>query len=1275
MKRMKFIFGLLFCGLLLTACFAPKNSEPLVTIQSVSSTTPTNNAKPTSVRSLVINYASEVNRVSAEQALTLYAGDYDVTQNPVTFTKLTLTSICDGYWRASNANTVPISFNWDIEGGTEKAVGVAQPGSTYFYSSKGTKTLRVLVGAALQQKKAQVATACTTQGIRTFAWDTGSLKLTQTFAPRPLGKYTLVVSTGLVTTTGANPANPYISKFSVIRNPNLPKISLSSPIAFGGGGFNFEAYGAGVDGSTYSWNFGDGTSQTGEAVYKTYTNPGLYTVTLSVTSPTGTVTTAKTTVAQHKNIHDAPSTRANSTNKTFTFDAGANLPGFVYQWNFGDGKSAIGYTVTKTYTALGFYDVELKVIDNRTEEAKLVAQGYTQGEIEELKAEGLLSDLEAQAVTPVVAAVEPTRVNSWKTKPSAKFTATTTANPGSVAMGRVPFTVNFDASTSTSSSTATYTWDFGDGSPTVTGTTPTTSHTYTIAGRYMITLSVKDADNQVDTANTYVFAWATNLKILTGVTYKVTTPALMAEWEKIQAESETSSNLNSLSEGLEPQAVATFASDYPYVIHKDVASIRTTFYPLAGVFVKADLSAFRNGIQVTPNVTPGINGVPDTNGNYTQIQFTNTAYTKPLTTGTNLSSLVYQLAGGTQEILQYYQVFAGLRVPRVVISILPDEQLPGNMPSPILTENTVQVNGKTELMLQVNIRESEAAAGFAEFEVPVYGVNDTGSQMSNLDGLFKARFTQVGVESSVVDGVMIDGKAYIKVKVPLSTYANGSTQLDLTTVQLYAANQTCDAQSLYDFAPGVIPGVTGGFAFCNTLTASYEAPVGSAVPVFAYTLPADYLTRTNRVYLGKDTAEQTKYDNNVKDVPGDVARLVLGFIPILGDGVDFIEQAVNSAIGANVDEVMITLAAAGLILDLTTGGIADISAPVKGIYRFSRDFASGALADGIKEIVQQGIIAGKGSTAILNDLNTLIGVSAKLIWKCGFECLGKTDGISKALIDEGSGQAADTFKRIEQMIKDTEAVGGDGATSLKIVDGLRQQPCLVLNTLVPLAGGCVDGIISQLKSAESAISSLNLPGLGAKEVSGLFAHVCCKLNIEGSRKLLDDLVGSINGGDVKGKIGEIINAARAKKVGLKPIKLASDNIGNNVDADMISEVITSSITTPGTRFAIDQVKAGNSALGGARTQFMNLVTNLQNNSSGLCNAIPSCNNQSVGGRFVYTDVQRLYTSVDDFIANSAIPFSKADCLAAEAVNAFIIFTQFGPNDFSKQFRVDCNKLP
>jgi PKD repeat protein len=535
--KLVMVFTILLVGV--SAGFRPDSSIPEVTTQSVTSTTPTNNAKPTSVRSLVINYASAVDRVSAEQSLNLYTGNYDLTQNPASFIKLTLASICDGYWRVTNSNTLPISFTWSIDSSTEKSIGVAQPGVTYFYSSRGTKTLRVLVGTTLQQAKAQVAKVCTTQGARTFTWDAGSLKLTQTFSARPLGKYTIAVSTGLMTLAGVHPAEAYVSKFSVIRNPNLPKISLSSPIAFGGGGFNFEAYGAGVEGSTYSWSFGDGTSAGGEAVFKQYTNPGLYTVTLTVTDPTGTVTTAKTTVAQHKNIHDAPSTRANSTNKTFTFDAGASLPGFVYQWNFGDGKSAIGSSVSKTYTNLGFYDVELKVVDNRTEEAKLIAQGYTQAEITELKEAGVLSELEAQAVTEVIAARELTRVNSWKTKPNAKFTATSPQLiAGDVTAGNAPVTISFDAGTSTTASTETYTWDFGDGTPTATGLT--TSHTYTTAGRFLVTLTVKDADNQIDTANTFVFVLAAGVKMSSPVRYSQTTPGLQANQDDLEIKEESS---------------------------------------------------------------------------------------------------------------------------------------------------------------------------------------------------------------------------------------------------------------------------------------------------------------------------------------------------------------------------------------------------------------------------------------------------------------------------------------------------------------------------------------------------------------------------------------------------------------------------------------------------------------------------------------------------------------------------------------------------------------
>jgi hypothetical protein len=83
----------------------------------------------------------------------------------------------------------------------------------------------------------------------------------------------------------------------------------------------------------------------------------------------------------------------------------------------------------------------------------------------------------------------------------------------------------------------------------------------------------------------------------------------------------------------------------------------------------------------------------------------------------------------------------------------------------------------------VNIRESEAQA-FAEFDVPVYAVNAQGSHLTNLDGLFRAKFENV-VESEVTDGVMVQGKAFIKVKLPLNVYGNGQP-IDLTRVRVYA---------------------------------------------------------------------------------------------------------------------------------------------------------------------------------------------------------------------------------------------------------------------------------------------------------------------------------------------------------------------------------------------------------------------------------------------------------------------------------------------------------
>ncbi len=100
--------------------------------------------------------------------------------------------------------------------------------------------------------------------------------------------------------------------------------------------------------------------------------------------------------------------------------------------------------------------------------------------------------------------IEPTVV------PNRPPTARITASPSS---GAVPLAVSFDGSTSSdpdAGDTLTYTWDFGDGSPAETTTGPTTTHTYTTAGSFTSTLTVRDnhgaastvASARIDPGNT-----------------------------------------------------------------------------------------------------------------------------------------------------------------------------------------------------------------------------------------------------------------------------------------------------------------------------------------------------------------------------------------------------------------------------------------------------------------------------------------------------------------------------------------------------------------------------------------------------------------------------------------------------------------------------------------------------------------------------------------------------------------------------------------------------
>lgn len=149
--------------------------------------------------------------------------------------------------------------------------------------------------------------------------------------------------------------------------------------------------------------------------------------------------------------------------------------GFIlkWEWDFGDGESGVGESISHTYDTPGTYDVTLRVTDDDSATAT------------------------ASRTITVTAAEEPGGAGAG---PTASFTATPL-------VGAAPLSVTFNASASAYAGHAItyYSWDFGDG---VTGTGMTTTHTYAplVTTTYNVVLRIIAADNTEDTATKSITA-------------------------------------------------------------------------------------------------------------------------------------------------------------------------------------------------------------------------------------------------------------------------------------------------------------------------------------------------------------------------------------------------------------------------------------------------------------------------------------------------------------------------------------------------------------------------------------------------------------------------------------------------------------------------------------------------------------------------------------------------------------------------------------------------
>jgi len=208
----------------------------------------------------------------------------------------------------------------------------------------------------------------------------------------------------------------------------------------------------------WAWDFGDGTTGSGAAATHTYNTPGDYFASLTVTDSNGHVNLVP--LLNLVTVTDAPtvtsSPQAGGSLRTINFSASGNGNLIDWAWDFGDGATDSGATVTHTYTTPGSYLAILTATDST---------GFAY-------------------IVHTLVAVTDVQLPTVTFAPQA---------------GGASHTVDF--STTGNGNIVGWAWDFGDGA---TGSGATVAHTYAVPGSYFTSLTVTDSNGYTNIAHTRV---------------------------------------------------------------------------------------------------------------------------------------------------------------------------------------------------------------------------------------------------------------------------------------------------------------------------------------------------------------------------------------------------------------------------------------------------------------------------------------------------------------------------------------------------------------------------------------------------------------------------------------------------------------------------------------------------------------------------------------------------------------------------------------------------
>lgn len=185
---------------------------------------------------------------------------------------------------------------------------------------------------------------------------------------------TITVSTTLPATAAnftVSPTIPSINQDVVFTATGTPVPGNPGP----GNPFPVPVPGNPVQGASYSWDFGDGTTGTGNSVMHRYTRGGTFAVTLRVTSDAGLtattsrqVTVSTTLPAGSANFVFSP-TDPHADDTVYFNASSSTLADGTYTWDFGDGTSGSGVTPTHIYSLKRIFTITLTVRNERGQSA------------------------------------------------------------------------------------------------------------------------------------------------------------------------------------------------------------------------------------------------------------------------------------------------------------------------------------------------------------------------------------------------------------------------------------------------------------------------------------------------------------------------------------------------------------------------------------------------------------------------------------------------------------------------------------------------------------------------------------------------------------------------------------------------------------------------------------------------------------------------------------------------------------------------------------------